>query len=108
MNKPPPNTVDSALLMLKDLGATNINRDSPCIDIYPQEALGEKWTIISSVSELESYASHLDETATYLGLGGRYSPGVALMSIHLQETIATAPPECARQIQVVGNRFEVL
>lgn len=50
----------------------------------------------------------LDETATYLGLGGRYCPGVALMNIHLQETIASAPPKCAGQIKVVENRFEAL
>lgn len=102
-----PNNIDSVVLMLNDLGSDKVEKDASSFVVHPNESRGISWTIKESIESLKSHAESLEDTAVVLGLGGRYSPGVALMTIHLQEKIATAPTECSRIIKISDGRFQV-
>lgn len=101
-----PQTESSVILMLQDMGSENVCRDYAGLEISPEEAGGLTWKFKDPLSDLVAYADSMEETGVYLGLGGRYTPGVALMCIHIEEEIATAPVGASRIIEIVDGSIE--
>lgn len=99
------NTEKSVVLMLRNMGAKEVG--SPPIEIFPEESDGVRWLIDNSVSELASYADSLESAGVEAGVGGKYCPGVALLSIHIQEKIATASAGVAKKIKIYNGRIKV-
>lgn len=98
-----PSVRDSIKLMLEDMGVRDFSPENERFYISPSEASGAEWILEVTLDELEEHAEYLRDAAEYLGLGGKYSPGVALMSIHIEEEIATADEYEPKRLRLIKS-----
>lgn len=83
--EPHRETLSSVELLLQKMGAEKITSNSNEFQISPPEAHGQIWTIKESLDSLEAHAQYLESAGIEAGVGGLYTPGVALMGIHIEE-----------------------